>query len=260
MKTSIKKLAILALIVVTGLQLKAQFHVGINAMGTMPISNWAEQGAVNFGINPSKGNAAFGAGIGIRFQYDFSWRYNGIVSPFVDIDGMWNQRNAQMRAHFEPISFTLGHYINAPIMAGATYRYFLNYQKPIIGFFIEGAIGADLLYLTQEGWENNAQTYKLSPALALRAGLGICLTPQLNIGVHYTFLGNHEIVKDKAGTFEGEVIDWTARDAQGNITPTPANINSFLPEKLKESAVVFKLTYIIKGNKLKQLPLRNSPL
>lgn len=254
MKNSIKRLALLVLIVVASLQLKAQFHVGINAMGTIPVSHWAEEGAVNFGINPYKGNAAFGVGIGVRFQYDFSWRYNGIVSPFVDIDGMWNQRNAQMRAHFEPISFTLGHYINVPIMFGATYRYFLNYQKPFIGFFVEGALGADLLYLTQEGWEHNSQKYKISPAFAVRIGAGICLTPRVNIGVHYAFLGNHNIEASQKATLEGTIEDWSKPEHP------EAQIALFLPEKLKEGAVIIKVTYIIKGNKIKHLPLRNSPL
>jgi len=241
MKNSIKRLALLAIMIVASFQMKAQFHFGINAIGTMPMSHWAEKGAANFGTNPYKGNAFFGAGIGFRFQYDFSWRYNGIVSPFIDIDGLWNPRNKTMKDYFAPRSFTVGHFVNAPVMLGATYRYFFNYQRPIIGIFVEGAIGADLLYITQEGWENNPQTYKISPALAVRAGLGICLTPQLNIGVHYIFLGNHAIEKDKAGIYDPDVVLW-------------------LPEKLKENALMLKLTYIIKGNKLKHLPIKNSPL
>lgn len=242
MMKSVKRLALLALMIVASFQMKAQFHFGINAMGTMPLSHMAEKGAVNFGVNPYKGNATFGAGIGFRFQYDFSWRYNGIVSPFVDIDGMWNPKNKETKQIYDEYSCTLAHYVNFPVMAGATYRYFFNYQRPIIGFFVEGALGADFLYVTQEGWKDNPQTYKLSPAFAIRIGGGICLTPQLNIGVHYTFLGNHTIDKKVEGS------------------EFPEEIELRIPEKLKENLLVLKLTYIIKGNKLKQLPLRNCPL
>ncbi len=254
MMKSVKRLALLALMIVASFQLKAQFHFGLNAIGTFPVSHWAEEGAANFGTNPYKGNANIvGAGIGLRFQYDFSWRYNGIVSPFVDIDGLWNPKNKETKAIYDQYSCTLAHYINAPIMAGAMYRYFLNYQKPIIGFFVEGAIGADLLYVTPEGWEGQTQKYEISPALAVRIGAGICLTPQLNIGVHYAFFGNHSI--NVAGAKEGF-------DEVGNSQGVefPMEIELRMPDKLKESAIMVKLTYIIKGNKLKQLPLRNSPL
>ncbi len=244
METTIKKLLLLAVIAFAmSFQAKAQFHFGINALGSHPLSHWADTGTANFGVNPYMGNAAkFGAGIGFRFQYDFSWRYNGIVSPFVDIDGMWNPKNESTKQVYDKKSCTLAHYINIPIMVGATYRYFPNYQRPIIGFFAEGALGADILFVTQEGWAGNPQTYKPSTAFAIRIGGGICLTPQLNLGVHYTFLGNHKIDKNTEGN------------------EFPQEIKLRIPEKLKESVLTLKLTYIIKGNKMTQLPIRNSPL
>ena len=249
MMNSIKRIALLAVLVVAvSLQVKAQFHAGISVMGSFPVSHMAEKGATQFGTNPYKGNAApMGAGIGLRFQYDFSWRYNGIVSPIIDLEGYWNPKNQLMKDFSKETSFTVGHYINGSFMAGAMYRYFLNYQKPILGFFLEGAMGADVLYVTQEGWEGNEQIYKPSTAFAVRIGGGLCVTPQLNIGVHYEFLGNHKNIERKQ---QGEFTD----RIDGEL------LSLYLPEKLKESLVVLKLTYIIKGNRIKHLPLTNSPL
>ena len=245
MRNSIKRIALLALIVVTSFQLKAQFHFGLNAMATFPVSHWADEGAANFGTNPYYGNAStIGAGFGFRFQYDLSWRYNGILTPFVDINGLWNQKNKETKELYDEYSCTLAQYVNAPIMAGAMYRYFFDYTKPFWGVFAEGALGVDLLYITPEGWESHLQKYDISPAFAIRIGGGLCVTPRFNIGVHYAFYGNHKI----------------------NITEStegvefPKEIELRIPEKLKENAVVVKFTYIIKGTKLKQLPIRNSPL
>ena len=142
-------------------------------------------------LNPtSAGNVDMGAGLGFKVEYQFNFG----LGIFIGADAMWNQLNQEARTKYDALKKTKPNYINFPIMIGVDYQCYFGH---VFGLYAEGALGANLMYVTPEGWSDNLTEFRLSTAFAWEAGGGILIGKHLSLGVHYYALGDHKIeIKD----------------------------------------------------------------
>lgn len=139
----------------------------------------------------SAGGAMTGASIGLKYTYSFK---NTILEKsglgiFFAADGMWNAMNKDLRTTYDNMSCTKPMYVNVPIQVG------FSYKTPgrIFNAWAEYSLGADLFMKTQEGWRNSTIKYQMNTEFATQVGFGILLARTVSLGVHYYWLGKHDV-------------------------------------------------------------------
>ena len=136
-------------------------------------------------------------GIGLSFKYSFEFSIiddQCSAGPFVGIDLTWNNLDKSVRKVFNDKKCDMPNYINMPIMLGANGRYYFN---DVFGVSAEFGIGADMLYITPQGWSGAQEKYGTDFAMAWQVGAGVYFGRHVNVGVHYYSLGNHTTVETK---------------------------------------------------------------
>lgn len=161
----------------------------LKLLGAMPSGDFGNNStliAPTLINSSSAGNAEMGAGIGFKVEYQFKFG----LGVFIGADAMWNQLNQDARTKYDAIKKTKPNFINFPIMVGVDYQCYFGH---VFGLYAEGALGANLLYVTPEGWSDNMTEFRLSTAFAWEAGGGILLGKHVSLGVHYYMLGQHKL-------------------------------------------------------------------
>lgn len=140
-------------------------------------------------------------GIGLSFKYSFAFSIiddQCSAGPFVGIDVAWNNLDKKVRDAFNEKKCDKPNYINMPIMIGANGRYYFN---DVLGVSAEFGIGADMLYITPQGWSDAKQEYGTDFAMAWQVGAGAYFGRHVNLGVHYYSFGTHNTVDTDAKTY-----------------------------------------------------------
>ena len=214
MKTFKTIVLLLAVIIGSTSIANAQFRHGeeggdfsINFIGALPMGDFSNasaslpflgiKGPSTMLFGEGNGNAAMGAGFGLKFDYRIAFG----ISAYISADAIWNQLNADMRASYDAVSKTKPNYLNFPMMLGVGYQCFFG---KVFGLYANAGAGVGLLYLTPEGWSDELTHFKLSTAFSWQAGGGIMLGEHISLGAHYYMLGNHKI------------------DAEDSLIPIPA--------------------------------------
>lgn len=203
MKT-FKTLVLLFAVIIGSMSIaNAQFRHGstggyfsLNFIGAMPVGDFSNSSASIpwLGIKgPStllfgqpNGNAAMGAGFGLKFDYRIAFG----ISAYISADAIWNQLNSEMRESYDLVSKTKPNYINFPMLLGVGYQCFFG---NVFGLYANAGAGVGLMYLTPEGWSDELTHFNLSTAFSWQIGGGIMLGEHISLGVHYNALGNHKI-------------------------------------------------------------------
>ena len=147
-----------------------------------------------------KGSAIFGASFGLRYNYTFANTRieDSGAGIFLAADAMWNYINKDVRTVYDNASCTKPMYLNVPIIIGGTWM--SDFVNSPVNIWVEAGLGCDLFLKTTEGWKNNTVSYEMNPEFACEGGFGIMLVKTVSIGVHYYWLGKHE-VKAKGVTY-----------------------------------------------------------
>lgn len=140
-----------------------------------------------------KGSAIFGASLGLRYNYTFA---NTRIEDsgfgiFASADMFWNYINKNVQNAYDQVSCTKPMYVNVPIVIGASWT--SDFVASPVNIWVEAGLGCDLFLKTKEGWSNNTVSYAMNPEFACEGGVGILISRLVSIGVHYYWLGKHEI-------------------------------------------------------------------
>ena len=197
-----------ALMAGMGMTAQAQFRQSIFLNGNLPTGSFASDVTSNYlntitGSNVPLGYTEIGkdASVGFGGGYRGSYRFDvgvGMVAPFLQADFYWNTISAdlsedytQARAKGTPT------YFNIPIQVGVSYLYDELWND--ITPYIEFGLGADFLFITQEGPFTINQTdyaklaYKPSGAFSFSIGLGAYFGNHVSAGLYYYGFGKHTI-------------------------------------------------------------------
>ncbi len=164
----------------------------LKLFGAMPMGEFGNtsNNAPSVLLHGNAANVDMGAGLGFKIDYQFNFG----LGVFIGADAIWNQLNSDVRTQYDAISKTKPNYINFPLMVGIDYKCYFGH---VFGLYAEGALGANLMYITPEGWTDALTEFRLSSAFAWEAGGGILLGEHVSLGVHYFCLGDQKIeIKD----------------------------------------------------------------
>ena len=176
-----------------------EFYFGFDAVAPLgEFNKSAEAIGAGYGVFPLNEenigtSAAFGIGLSFKYSFAFSIIDDQCsAGPFVGVDVAWNNLDKNVRKVFNDVKADVPNYINLPIMIGANGRYYFN---DVFGVSAEFGIGADMLYITPQGWSDCKQKYGTDFALAWQVGAGVYFGRHVNVGVHYYSLGRHTTVE-----------------------------------------------------------------
>ncbi|MBR1850928.1 MAG: hypothetical protein IJ789_06105 [Bacteroidales bacterium] len=190
-------LCIAAMFMLTANTAQAQLRQSIFLNGNLPMGSWATSLASNTPVPLTPKNmgkdASIGFGAGYRAQYLFDVGA-GEVAPFANIDLLWNTVSKNTSDNYTQYNYKKTSYFNVPIFVGVSY---LNDQiVSDITFFGEAGIGADALFMTNEGDKNNSSnyySYKPSFNIAGEVGIGAYFGRHVSAGIHYYIMGQHTV-------------------------------------------------------------------
>lgn len=168
--------------------------VSLHLGGILPLKPMSEDPYYLNSVDPStNGSAMFGASLGLRYNYRFiNTRIEDLgLGIFISADLMWNALNKDVRDAYDFVAKTKPMYVNVPIVAGLSYT---STFSDIIAVWGEVGVGCDLFQKTTEGWKNMTTSYKMDTKFAVEAGVGVMFIDLISIGVHYYWLGNHDVV------------------------------------------------------------------
>lgn len=227
MKKSRLFLALMTLILCSGMTSFAQTHFGLRLGGALPMGDFAEAKVTKSGDVKSwaliqkdgkYGGAAFGFNVGAIVKFDISSVSGlGIVAS---LDFIYNDLNSDIKDAAEvddndyvEIEYTLPKYFNIPIMVG------VNYTLPLsdaIGVYGEAALGLNLRKITKcyiHREEDNAGngnidyeseielTYDMAKTFGFRLGGGIIFNERFSIGIDYYALGSEKVKGEVGGSY-----------------------------------------------------------
>ncbi len=140
-----------------------------------------------------KGSAIFGASLGLRYNYTFANTRieDSGAGIFIAVDAMWNYINKDVRDAYDLTKCTKPMYLNVPIIIGGTWM--SDFVNSPVNIWAEAGIGCDVFLKTTEGWKGNTVSYVMNPEFACEGGFGVIFLKTYSIGVHYYWLGKHEI-------------------------------------------------------------------
>lgn len=221
---SIKALCVTMLLMICGFSAQAQLENSVYLNAGIPTQQFNDA----FDYDPISGvaspllgkdnigkGATLGLGLGYRCTYRFDIGY-GEVSPFLNVDFMWNQIKGSYRDSLSVASARIPKYFNIPIMLGINYSYQLT---DIIKVFGEFGVGSDLFFVTSEGWKNNDAKpfckYDTKTALCWQIGGGAYFGSHVSASLHYYGLGKHAFTYDKKSHFENMTLEEIEQDRAG---------------------------------------------
>lgn len=196
--------------------------VSLHLGGLLPLKPLSENPLYMAPTNPTTdGSAMFGASLGLRYNYRFiNTRIEDLgLGIFLSADLMWNALNKETRDAYDAVSKTKPMYVNVPIVLGLSYT---TTFSDVFAIWGECGVGCDLFKKTTEGWSSRTTSYKMNPAFAVEAGIGVMFIELISIGVHYYWLGNHEV----------------AVDGEDGSLSAPG-----IPDKLRTQQMAFKLGF-----------------
>ncbi|MDD4395463.1 MAG: hypothetical protein PHQ33_06235 [Bacteroidales bacterium] len=175
------------------IQAQNKSGVSIHLGGMLPLGQFTENPSYIAPDPYTEGSAMFGASLGLRYNYRFiNTRIEDLgVGIFMSADLMWNAMNKELRDAYDIVSKTKPMYANVPIILGASYT---STFSDVFAVWAEAGVGCDLFLKTTEGWSGATTTYKMDPAFAAEAGVGVMFVNLVSIGIHYYWLGNHDVV------------------------------------------------------------------
>lgn len=198
----------------------AQFEFGLSLDGGIVTGDMAQK--VPITTNPLyDGGSAYGnsqgllgrqyvlngssAILGFAFRFGYRIPINnseyGEVLPYVEINGMWNRPNKNIRNQYNTYGTdgnAFSNYINIPLYVGAQYRYPVT---DIIKPYVEFGIGYNMLLITTEkgdksavlGYPKGLDTYKYKNpmgSISGNVGVGCFFSDYVSVGVYYYGLGS----------------------------------------------------------------------
>ncbi|MBR0074047.1 MAG: hypothetical protein IJP95_09455 [Bacteroidales bacterium] len=203
------RILVIAALLLIGFSANAQRHRGSDRMGEFyfgfdavaPLGEFnkaADAIGAGYPVYPLDGDhVGTSASMGIGFSFKYSFTFSIIddqcsAGPFVGIDLAWNNLDKKVRNVFNDVKADKPNYINMPIMVGANGRYYFN---DIFGVSAEFGIGADMLYITPQGWSDVKQKYGTDFSMAWQVGAGVYFGRHVNLGIHYYSFGTHNTVE-----------------------------------------------------------------
>ena len=182
-----------------------EFYFGFDAVAPLgEFNKEADAIAAGYGVLPLDADhvgTSASMGIGLSFKYSFTFSIiddQCSAGPFVGVDLAWNNLDKGVRNVFNDVKADKPNYINLPIMIGANGRYYFN---DVLGVSAEFGIGADMLYITPQGWSDCKQEYGTDFAMAWQVGAGAYFGRHVNLGVHYYSFGTHNTVETEAKNY-----------------------------------------------------------
>lgn len=176
-----------------------EFYFGFDAVA--PLGEFNKQanaigaGKGTFPLNEENVGTSASMGGGLSFKYSFTFSIiedQCSAGPFVGVDVAWNNLDKKVREVFNEVKADKPNYINMPILIGANGRYYFN---DVLGVSAEFGIGADMLYITPQGWSDCKQKYGTDFAMAWQVGAGAYFGRHVNLGIHYYSFGTHKTVE-----------------------------------------------------------------
>ena len=208
MKKAVNILCLALFTLGIGTSAQAQFRQSIFLNGNLPTGSFASDintdriqlvtgSNVPLGYTEIGKDASIGFGAGYRASYRFDVGM-GMVAPFAQADFYWNtisgdlsEEYTQARAKSTPT------YFNIPIQVGVSYLYDELWND--ITPYAEFGLGADLMFITQEGpftinqIEYGKYNYNPSTAFSFSIGLGAYFGNHVSAGLYYYGFGKHTI-------------------------------------------------------------------
>ena len=210
MKQIVKALCLAALFLGLGTAAQAQFHQSVYLNGNIPTGDFASDASAGPTLHPSYTagvpltyeqvgkDASVSFGIGYRASYAIEIDETvGSVSPFANIDILWNTIGGAWGDKYDDAYFSSPTYFNIPLMAGVNFTYIEVAEN--ITPFGEFALGTDLLWITAEGTDklpdgsNYRFAYKPTFAFSWMIGAGAFFGQHISAGLYYYGLGKHTI-------------------------------------------------------------------
>ena len=193
---NIRNFLVAILLIVSFTTVSAQDKIGlsIHLGGALPMGQFTQSPSY---VIPcalgDKASAIFGASLGLRYNYTFAGTRieDSGVGIFLSADAMWNYINKDVRDKYDAVSCTKPMYLNVPIMLGVSWT--SDFVNSPVNIWAEAGLGCDLFLKTTEGWNNATVSYVMNPEFACEGGIGILFIKTISIGVHYYWLGKHEI-------------------------------------------------------------------
>ena len=217
MKKIVRVLCLTALMIGFGAAAQAQVRQSIYLNGNIPTGDFGSKAAEGPSVNTLYDagvpltyeqigkDASIGFGLGYRASYRFDVGV-GMVSPFVNVDFLWNTIASKWRDKYSDYYLTSPTYFNIPLMGGVSYIYD-ELPWDDISVFGEFGVGTDFLWITSEGTDkdksgnNFSFAYKPTFAFAWMLGAGAFFGEHVSAGIYYYGLGSHNIDYTK-GTLE----------------------------------------------------------
>jgi len=182
-----------------------EFYFGFDAVAPLGEFN-KEADAIAVGkpvmpLAPESVGTSATIGLGLSFKYSFAFSIiddQCSAGPFVGIDLAWNNLDKGVKKVFNDVKADKPNYINMPIMIGANGRYYFN---DVLGVSAEFGLGADMLYITPQGWSGAQEKYGTDFSMAWQVGAGVYFGRHVNLGVHYYSFGTHNTVETDVKNF-----------------------------------------------------------
>ena len=238
----VKRLMMVAVMLIIGSQLFAQTNVYLNLGGAIPTGDFADGDESGFALvsgDFTEGGAGMGFTAGLKFKFNTGLKGLGVI---LSLDGIYNGLNADVRDFFEDVenewdddfndfSMRTPKYLNVPLMVGANYTYDIN-QK--LGIYGEAGLGANFRYITKlelDGKETyQGETYKVNVAVeydptftfAYQLGAGIEINKSMTVGVNFYNLGAGKVsgkMKEKE-SYNGSSETDSEKFKYKRVTPT----------------------------------------
>lgn len=184
-----------------------EFYFGFDAVAPLGEFNKAAEaigaGAPDYPMPLDADHVGTSATLGIGLSFKYSFTFSIIddqcsAGPFVGVDLAWNNLDKSVRKVYDEVKADKPNYINLPIMIGANGRYYFN---DVFGVSAEFGLGADMLYITPQGWSNNKEKYGTDFAMAWQIGAGAYFGRHVNLGIHYYSFGTHTTVETDVKNF-----------------------------------------------------------
>ena len=240
-----KKIFIIATLLIVGSMAFAQTRMGIHAGLNLPMGDFGKytsgSGSVAVWDDSKKGGAGTGfmAGLmgstklasveNLSIIYSVDFMYNGWCSDFKDDvegngEGSENNRDYDDDDYYpyysyakaekgygeeEEMEYTYSKYINVPALIGVNYKFPV---KNNIAIFAEGALGMNFRMITSfgitQGSNEMTRNYDNATSFAFKIGAGFEFNDRFVLGVHYYSLGASK-VKGETDYGEGKPEKFT---------------------------------------------------
>ena len=215
---SLSLFALLAIYVINCAEAQTKFSIHVG--GSLPFGKYADYSLspsstpdgsdiIAWNVKTEKAGAAMGLNLGVKLRFNLpSIKGLGIITT---ADFFFYPSNKDIRDSFEDYievlcsqnsvnsyNFSTPKYFNIPILLGLNYELSLGDKVKVYG---EGGAGVNIGMISSLEMNFNEQDftfvsgfeYKNQYSFAFQVGVGVLLSDQLSLGVHYYNLGSQSV-------------------------------------------------------------------